>query len=62
MPKLAFPPNNNFKKGFTVNQVAEKHGWPESLVWAVKLEGKDDAAKYRVAGQSSFKIQYFIVN
>jgi hypothetical protein len=47
MPKLAFPPNSDLKKGFTVTQVAEKHGWPESLVWAVKIDGKDDAAKYR---------------
>ncbi len=47
MPKLAFPPNSDLKKGFTVAQVAEKHGWPESLVWAVKLDGKSDPAKYK---------------
>jgi hypothetical protein len=38
-------PNADLQKGFTVSQTAEKHGWPESLVWALKLEGKDDAAK-----------------
>jgi len=27
------PPNTDLKKGFTVPQVAEKHGWPEPLVW-----------------------------
>ena len=47
MPNLAFPPNSDLKKGFTVSQTAEKHGWPESLVWALKLEGKNDAAKYQ---------------
>jgi DNA modification methylase len=47
MPMLANPLNNDLKKGFTVSQVAEKHGWPESLVWALKLKGKSDSAKYR---------------
>ncbi|MBN1907635.1 MAG: hypothetical protein JW927_21330 [Deltaproteobacteria bacterium] len=45
MPKLAFPPNANLQKGFTVPQVAEKHGWPESPGWGFKLEDKNDAAK-----------------
>ena len=44
---LANPLNSDLKKGFTVSQVAEKHDWPESLVWALKLEGKSDSAKYR---------------
>ena len=50
LAKLAIlpnPPNSDLKKGFTVSQTAEKHGWPESLVWALKLEGKNDAAKYQ---------------
>ena len=38
-------PNTDLKKGFTVTQVAEKHGWPESLVWSINLEGKDDLPK-----------------
>ena len=36
------PPNTDLKKGFTVPQVAEKHGWAEPLVWSIALEGKDD--------------------
>ena len=44
---LPNPINSDLKKGFTVTQVAEKHCWPESLVWAVKLSGKDDLDKYR---------------
>jgi hypothetical protein len=47
MLMLANPLNTDLKKGFTVAQVAEKHGWPESLVWSLKLDGKSDAAKYR---------------
>ena len=47
MPKLAFLLNSELKKGFSVNQVAEKHGWPESLVWSVKLKGKSDIPKYK---------------
>ncbi|MGD9160797.1 MAG: hypothetical protein PVG39_20430 [Desulfobacteraceae bacterium] len=42
---LANPINIDLRKGFTVSQVAEKHGWPEPLVWALKLEGKDDLDK-----------------
>jgi ParB/RepB/Spo0J family partition protein len=44
-PESAFLLNSDLKKGFTVHQTAEKHGWPESLVWALKLEGKDDLSK-----------------
>jgi hypothetical protein len=47
MPKLAFLLNSDLKKGFTVQQVAEKHGWPESMVWALKLEKEDDLGKCR---------------
>ena len=38
-------PNSDLQKGFTVAQVAEKHGWPESLLWSIKLESRDDIAK-----------------
>ena len=41
------PPNSDLEKGFTVPQTAEKHGWPEPLVWSLKLSGKNDAAKYQ---------------
>ena len=44
---LPNPPNSDLGKGFTVPQTAEKHGWPEPLVWALKLAGKNDAAKYK---------------
>jgi hypothetical protein len=29
MAVLPFPPNADLKKGFTVSQVAQKHGWPD---------------------------------
>ncbi|NLD38998.1 MAG: ParB N-terminal domain-containing protein, partial [Desulfatiglans sp.] len=48
LPKMATLPkwvNNDIKKGFTISQVAEKHGWPESLVWAIRLDCKDDLGK-----------------
>jgi hypothetical protein len=45
MPKLAFPLNSDLKRGFTVTQTAEKHDWPESMVWELKLEGKNDLDK-----------------
>jgi len=47
MPKLAFPLNSDLKQGFTVPQVAEKHGWPEPLVWSLALEGKEDLERFR---------------
>ncbi|MBN2373844.1 hypothetical protein JXL19_08660 [bacterium] len=42
MPELANPPNSDLSKGFTVAQVAERHGWPQPLVWSLALEGKED--------------------
>jgi hypothetical protein len=42
---LAMSPNAlnaDLKRGFTVAQVAEKHGWPEPLVWSIALEGQED--------------------
>jgi predicted transcriptional regulator len=42
---LPNPINSDLKKGFTVTQTAENHGWPESLVWALKLDGKNDLDK-----------------
>jgi DNA-binding CsgD family transcriptional regulator len=38
-------PNSDLEKGYTVSQVAEKHGWPEPLVWSIKLAGKNDLPK-----------------
>ena len=39
--------NIDLSKGFTVQQVAEKHGWPEPLVWSLALEGKDDIQRFK---------------
>jgi len=39
--------NTELKKGFTAAQVAEKHAWPEPLVWSLALEGKDDLERFR---------------
>jgi len=47
MPRLAFLLNTDLSKGFTVPQVAEKHGWPEPLVWSIALEGKDDIQRFK---------------
>ena len=41
------PPNTDLKKGFTVPQVAEKHGWAEPLVWSIALEGKSDLDRFK---------------
>jgi len=37
--------NSQLERGFSVNTIAEKLGWPEPLVWAVALEGKDDKTR-----------------
>ncbi len=45
LPKMATLPfwvNSDLSRGFTVSQVAEKHGWTEPMVWALALEAKDD--------------------
>ena len=49
MPSLAFPPNTDLSKGFTVAQVAEKHGWTEPMVWSLALEGKEDIERFHAA-------------
>jgi len=35
MPILAKSPNSDLSRGFTVPQVAERHGWTEPIVWSV---------------------------
>ena len=47
MAALPNLPNNDLEKGFTVSQTAEKHGWPESLLWSIKLKEKDDFTIYQ---------------
>ena len=46
MPSLAFWVNSDLSRGFTVSQVAEKHGWTEPMVWSLALEGKDDFQRF----------------
>jgi ParB/RepB/Spo0J family partition protein len=47
MPELANPPNADLSRGFTVPQVAEKHGWTEPMVWSMALEGKEDLERFK---------------
>ena len=50
LPKLATLPNwvnTDLNKGFSVPNVAEKHGWPEPLVWSIALEDKDDLQRFK---------------
>ena len=46
MPELAFWLNSDLTKGFSVPLVAEKHGWPEPLVWSQALQGIDDLSRF----------------
>ena len=50
MAALPKSPNSDLSRGFTVPQVAEKHGWAEPMVWSLALEGKDDLKRFRELG------------
>lgn len=50
MPELAFLLNTDLAKGFTVAQVAEKHGWTEPMVWSLSLEGGEDIKRFKQLG------------
>ncbi len=50
MATLPNPPNSDLSRGYTVPQVAKKHGWTESMVWSLALEGKDDLERFRELG------------
>jgi hypothetical protein len=39
--------NIDLSKGFTVQQVAQKHGWPESLVWPQALVNADSFDRFK---------------
>jgi hypothetical protein len=39
--------NIDLSKGFTVQQVAQKHGWPESLVWSQALVNADSFDRFK---------------
>ncbi len=47
MPGLAKWVNGDLSKGFTVPQVAQKHGWSEPMVWSQALKGKDDQTRFK---------------
>ena len=47
MPQVAKSVNADLLKGFTVPQVAQKHSWPEPLVWSQALVNKDDFKGFR---------------
>ena len=47
MPTLAKWLNSDLSKGFTVPQVAQKHDWPEPMVWSQALKGKDDLTRFK---------------
>jgi len=50
MPVLANLINADLSLGFTVAQVAQKHGWTEPMVWSLALEEKDDLKKFKELG------------
>ena len=50
MPVLANLLNSDLSRGFTVPQVAEKHGWTEPMVWSLALEDKEDIERFKKLG------------
>jgi hypothetical protein len=56
MPVLANPANADLRvtfrlsRGFTVAQVAQKHGWPDPMVWSLALEGNNDNDRFKELG------------
>ena len=42
--------NTDLSRGFTVSQVAEKHGWTEPMVWSLALEDKEDIERFKKLG------------
>ncbi len=51
--KMAVLPNSlntDLSQGFTVAQVAQKHGWTEPMVWSLALEDKDDQEGFKKLG------------
>jgi len=47
MPALANLINSDLSRGFTVAQVAEKHGWTEPMVWSIALKDKNDFDRFK---------------
>jgi hypothetical protein len=50
MAKLPNSTNTDLSQGFTVSQVAEKHGWTEPMVWSLALEGREDIEQFKELG------------
>jgi hypothetical protein len=42
--------NDDLSKGFTVAQVAKKHGWIDPMVWSLALEGKNNRDRFKELG------------
>ncbi len=47
MPELIKGPKSDLVKGFTISQVAKKHGWSEPMVWSLALKGKGDHKRFK---------------
>jgi hypothetical protein len=47
LPKLL---NADLSQGFTVSQMAQKHGWTKPMVWSLGLEEKDDLKNFKELG------------
>ncbi|MBL7204753.1 MAG: hypothetical protein ISS63_10525 [Desulfobacteraceae bacterium] len=45
MPALANSTNTDLSRGFTVAQVAEKHGWAEPMVWFMRAQNPVSLSK-----------------
>ncbi|MBW2310786.1 MAG: ParB N-terminal domain-containing protein [Deltaproteobacteria bacterium] len=50
MATLPNQPNADLSRGFTVAQVAEKHGWAEPMVWSLALQDKEALDRFREVG------------
>jgi len=48
-PVFCLDNGDDLLKDFTVPQVAQKHGWPEPLVWSQALVNKDE-----IGGQHTY--------
>jgi hypothetical protein len=47
LPQIAKSVNSDLLKGFTVPEVAQKHSWPESLVWSQALVKANDFDRFK---------------
>jgi hypothetical protein len=47
LPQVAKSVNGDLLKGFTIPQVAHKHGWPESLVWSQLMVNAKDFDRFK---------------